>query len=111
MEQLLVILAVVVGAVAALYCVRLLDRAWRAIRKRRARRSADTHEEVHCPDIARAFDGTAGFYELAHLTHFLPRQGVPRDVKAGDMAVELHLLLAAAGMAQFCAQPGRKIVI
>ena len=49
MEQLLVILAVVVGAAAALYCVRLLDRAWPAIGKRRARRPADTHEEVKLP--------------------------------------------------------------
>ena len=49
MEQMLVILAVVVAAAVALYCVRLLDRAWTVMAKRRARRPADTHEEVKLP--------------------------------------------------------------
>lgn len=49
MEQLLVILGVVVATAIALYCVRLLDRAWSSIRKRRARPPADTHEEVKLP--------------------------------------------------------------
>lgn len=49
MEQVLVILGVVIAAAVALYCVRLLDRAWPAITKRRARPRADTHEEVKLP--------------------------------------------------------------
>ena len=49
MEQLLVILAVVIGAGVALYCVRLLDRAWTQVKKRPAQRPADKHEEVKLP--------------------------------------------------------------
>ncbi|WP_337659882.1 hypothetical protein [Anderseniella sp. Alg231-50] len=49
MEQLLVILGVVIAAAVALYCVRLLDRAWPKLGKRRPRRPASTHEEVKLP--------------------------------------------------------------
>lgn len=49
MEQMIVILVVLVAAAAALYCVRLLDRAWPVMKKRRARPPADTHEEVKLP--------------------------------------------------------------
>lgn len=49
MEQMFVILAVLVIAAVALYCVRLLDRAWPLMTKRRAKRPADTHEEVKLP--------------------------------------------------------------
>ena len=49
MEQMFVILAVLVIAAVALYCVRLLDRAWPVMTKRRAKRPADTHEEVKLP--------------------------------------------------------------
>lgn len=57
MEPILVILVVVIAAAVALYCVRLLDRAWPAIRKRRARRPADTHEEVKLPGRRKGFWG------------------------------------------------------
>ncbi|MEM7635320.1 MAG: hypothetical protein AAF299_12210 [Pseudomonadota bacterium] len=49
MELLLVILGVVIAAAAALYGVRLLDRAWPAITKRRTRPRTGTHEEVKLP--------------------------------------------------------------
>jgi len=50
MEQILIICGVLVCAAVALYCVRLLDRAWTALKKRparhTARRPAEQHEEV-----------------------------------------------------------------
>ncbi len=49
MEQMFVILAVLAAAAVALYCVRLLDRAWPVMKKRRARRPADSHEEIKLP--------------------------------------------------------------
>ncbi len=49
MEQILIILGVVIATAVALYCVRLLDRAWPAMTRRRARPRADTHEEVKLP--------------------------------------------------------------
>jgi hypothetical protein len=49
MEQLLVIIGVVMATAIALYCVRLLDRAWPAITRRRARPRTDNHEEVKLP--------------------------------------------------------------
>ena len=54
MEQLFVIIAVVVGAAIALYCVRLLDRAWPKLKKPRAKRQADTHQEIKLPKHRRS---------------------------------------------------------
>lgn len=54
MEQLLVIIAVVVGAAVALYCVRLLDRAWLKLKQPRAKRQAGTHQEIKLPKHRRS---------------------------------------------------------
>lgn len=54
MEQLFVIIAVVVGAAIALYCVRLLDRAWPKLKQPRTKRPTDTHQEIKLPKHRRS---------------------------------------------------------
>ena len=53
MEQILLICGVLVFTAVALYCVRLLDRAWTAFKNRPARRPerrpAEHHEEIKLP--------------------------------------------------------------
>ena len=47
MEQILLVCGVLVCTAIALYCVRLLDRAWTAFKNRPARPSARRHVKQH----------------------------------------------------------------